>query len=81
MAALFARPRRRAGLYSAATGLGGLVAFYSLLFWRGQYDPNSEIYVWRIGGIELWQDYAVLCTVPISFVGLIMGNLFGEDER
>ena len=80
MAALFARPRRQAGLWSAALGMGGLIAFYTLLFTQGKKDLEADSYVWRIGGVELWQDYAVLCALPVSFAGLAIGNLIGKDE-
>jgi Na+/proline symporter len=81
MGALFAKPRAAAGFWGAATGLGGLTAFYVLLFTQGSFDLDAETYVWRIDGVELWQDYAVLCALPISLLGYALGNLFGEDER
>jgi hypothetical protein len=81
MGALFARPRRTAGFWSALGGLAGLVAFYSLLFNLGVYDPDEQAYVWRVAGLELWPDYAVLCALPASLAGFILGHLFGSDER
>ncbi len=79
MGALFAKPRAAAGFWGAVAGLGGLVLFYALLFSQGQFDAEAETYVWRIGGVELWQDYAVLCALPISLAGYLVGNLFGEE--
>ncbi|MBA3481360.1 MAG: sodium:solute symporter family protein [Pirellulales bacterium] len=81
MGALFAKPRAAAGFWGAVAGLGGLTAFYALLFSQGTFDADAETHVWRIDGIELWQDYAVLCALPISLWGYALGNLFGEDER
>jgi len=81
MGAIFSRPRRAAGLWGALGGLAGLVAFYSLLFKQGIKDPVEETYVWRIGGVELWQDYAALCALPVSLLGFTLGNLFGRRER
>ena len=70
MGALFAKPRAAAGFGGAAAGLGGLTAFYVLLFTQGSFDADAETYVWRFDGVELWQDYAVLCALPISLLPL-----------
>lgn len=79
MGALFAKPRAAAGFWGAVAGLGGLVAFYALLFVNGRYDDGLESYVWQLGPLELWQDYAVLCALPVSLAGFTLGNLFGEE--
>jgi len=81
MGAIFARPRRAAGFWGALTGLAGLIVFYVLLFTQGVKDPEEEIYVWRVAGIELWQSYAVLCALPASLAGFTLGNLLGRRER
>jgi solute:Na+ symporter, SSS family len=80
MGALFAKPRRAAGLAGALAGFAGLVIFYGLVIDRRNYDAEQETYVWRIGGIEIWQDYAVLCTVPVSLAGYTLGNVFGRRD-
>jgi solute:Na+ symporter, SSS family len=74
MAALFTQPRRAAGLWGAVAGLIGLVTFYGLLFGLGVNDEEQQQYVWRIGAVEIWQDYAVLCAVPVSLIGFLIGN-------
>lgn len=79
MGALFARPKQAAGYWGALGGLAGVVAFYGLLFTLGEYDVNEETYVWRVGGAEIWQDYAALVAIPISLVGYALGNLLGKD--
>jgi SSS family solute:Na+ symporter len=80
MAALFARPRRAAGLAGALAGFAGLIAFYGLLFTQGQYMPNEEVYMWQIGPVHLWQDYAALCALPISLAGFLLGHLAGRRD-
>lgn len=80
LGALFSRPRRAAGLWSAISGFAGLAAFYGLLFTYGNYDPVEETHVWRIAGAELWQDFAVLFALPISIAGFTAGNLFGKES-
>lgn len=80
MGALFLRPRRAAGLFAAIAGFIGLVAFYTLLFTLGDYIEDEETYLWRLGAVELWQDYAALCALPVSVIGYAAGNLIGRDE-
>jgi Na+/proline symporter len=78
LAALFARPRPAAGLWGALAGAIGLVVFYTLLFSLGEYSLADETYVLKLGAVELWQDYAVLCALPVSLVGFLLGNRFGR---
>ncbi|MCC6492553.1 MAG: sodium:solute symporter family protein [Pirellulales bacterium] len=80
MAAIFARPRRAAGFWGAVGGLAGLAGFYALLFTQGMKDPHEETYIWRVGGIELWQDYAVLCALPASLGGFVLGHWLEGGE-
>jgi SSS family solute:Na+ symporter len=78
MAALFARPRPAAGLWSSVAGFVGLLAFYGLMFTQGEYSEEHEKHRWIIGSFEIWQDYAALCAIPISFVGYLIGNRLGR---
>jgi SSS family solute:Na+ symporter len=79
MGALFGRPRRAAGLSGTVAGLAGVVAFYGLLFTFGKYDETDETYIWRGGGMEIWQDYASLFAIPVSLAGYWLGNLMGRE--
>jgi SSS family solute:Na+ symporter len=81
MGALFWRPRPAAGFWGAVAGLAGIIGFYSLLYGQGAEDLVEETHVWRIAGFELWEDYAVLCALPISVAGFALGHLLGRDER
>jgi solute:Na+ symporter, SSS family len=78
MGALFTRPKPAAGLAAAVAGLIGLVTFYLLVFTNGTFDAVHEKHVLMVAGIELWQDYAVLCALPVSLVGFLFGNRFGR---
>jgi SSS family solute:Na+ symporter len=80
MAALFGRPRPAAGLCGALAGFAGLVTFYTLVFSLGEYSPSNETFVWKIGGVELWQDYAVLCALPVSVAGFLLGNTLARTD-
>ena len=78
MGALFARPRRAAGMAGAVAGFAGLIAFYGLLFTQGREMEAEETYIWQVGQVELWQDYAALCSLPVSLVGFLLGHAFGR---
>lgn len=78
MAALFARPRRAAGFLGCLFGLGGIIAFYAIVITQGEFDGDEEAYVLRLGNVEVWQDCAALFAIPVSFIGLTLGNIFGR---
>jgi SSS family solute:Na+ symporter len=78
MGALFARPRPAAGLWGAIAGFAGLVAFYALVMQEPNYRELDQTYVLTIGSLEIWQDYAVLCALPVSLAGFIAGNFWGR---
>jgi Na+/proline symporter len=80
LAALFFRPRPEAGLCSAVAGFVGLIAFYGSLHTFGQYNSDHEAQVLELGNVEIWQDYAALCALPISLVGYFLGQHFGRRD-
>jgi SSS family solute:Na+ symporter len=80
MAALFLRPRPAAGLWSAVAGFVGLIAFYGSLHAFGDYNVDHEAQVLTFGSVEIWQDYAALCALPVSLVGYFLGQYFGSSK-
>jgi SSS family solute:Na+ symporter len=80
MAALFGRPRHVAGLWGAIAGFAGLATFYGLLFGLGEYSAKDETFIWRLGPVEVWQDYAVLCALPVSLIGFLLGQFVGRRQ-
>ncbi len=81
LGALFSRPARKSGLWSALAGSAGLVVFYSLVIGLGEKDAEQEAYVWRVGGVDIWQAYAVICVLPVSLAGFLLGNVLGKEEE
>ena len=52
------------------------------------YSVENDIYgtyIWSfsIAGVsfDIWQEYALYFTLPMSFLGFFVGNLLGEDAR
>jgi len=85
MAGLYYRGRKRplAGLLSGAGGLLSVVLFYVLVSLYGVRNEEYDTYILtlRFGGraIEIWQEYALFVSLPVSFLGFIAGNLLGRD--
>ncbi len=75
MGALFGAPARRSGLLAASFGLVALCAYYALIYTRGAFDPDEDTWVWRVGSLELWREYAVLVALPASGMGYLAGRL------
>ena len=78
MGALFFQPRRGAGLWGAIGGFVGLFVFYGVLF---KFDDGEETFVLRLGTVEIWQDYAVLCALPISLAAFLAGNALDRSQE
>jgi solute:Na+ symporter, SSS family len=80
MAAIFLKPKRAAGLAASVAGLAALVAFYAAIFAFGEYAPAQQSWVLRLGGAEIWREFAALVALPFSIAGLALGNLFGRER-
>lgn len=85
MAGLFwPRPKKSlAGLLAGAVGLAGALAFYALVRHWGVWNEDYETWIWRpaigAGAIEIWQEYALLFSLPASFAGFLAGQALGRD--
>lgn len=66
MAAMFFQPARAAGLASSAAGLIALIVFHVIVAVAGVRDEEAESYVLRLGGLEIWREYAVLFALPVG---------------
>lgn len=81
VAAIVSRPRPAAGLWSAAAGFGALVAYHTAVPALGAYDPDAESWVWRVGGLQLWREYAAIVALPASAFGFAIGSIVGAPAR
>jgi SSS family solute:Na+ symporter len=87
MAGLFWKGRKTklAGLLSCATGLASAVAYYLLVHGTGTRSEEYATYIVKLtlGGqtIELWQEYAIFFSLPLSLAGFIVGNLLGREVQ
>ena len=87
MLALFWKGKRTslAGTLSCLTGLGATIVYYLAIAWLGVENEAYGTYIWSfsIGGMsfELWQEYALYFTLPMSLLGFLVGNLLGNDSK
>jgi SSS family solute:Na+ symporter len=76
------RKTSAAGLSSCVVGLASVLAYYVIIQQLGAENEVYGSYIWTfsIGGrsVSLWQEYALYFSLPMSFVGFLVGNLFGS---
>ena len=87
MLALFWKGKRTslAGTLSCLTGLAATIVYYLAIAWLGVENEAYGTYIWSfsIGGMsfDLWQEYALYFTLPMSLLGFLVGNLLGNDSK
>lgn len=82
MAGLFWRGRKTplAGLLSSLTGLASSLIYYFAIFAFGELDEDFATYIWTSGSIELWQEYAMLISVPLSLMAFVVGSALSKAK-
>lgn len=48
---------------------------------QGTFVEAEETYVLHIGSWEIFQEYLMYITLPISFMGFILGVIFGKEKH
>ncbi|MCZ6852827.1 MAG: hypothetical protein O7G86_02805, partial [Gammaproteobacteria bacterium] len=73
-----------AGVLSCLTGLGSVIVYYVSIQQLGVADEVYGTYIWTftLGGesFELWQEYALYFSLPMSLLGFLIGNRIGEPH-
>jgi Na+/proline symporter len=76
------KPVPLAGLLSSIFGALSVIIYYFGLSLIGDYNETWGTYIWtfEVGGesYTLWQEYALFFTLPISFVGFLIGARLGK---
>ncbi|MCP3958716.1 MAG: hypothetical protein GY719_12755, partial [bacterium] len=74
-----------AGILSCATGLVATILFYLAVALLGAPNEIYGTYIWsfQVAGVsfDVWQEYALFFTLPMSFLGFLAGNLLGGEPR
>jgi Na+/proline symporter len=78
------RKTATAGLTSCVVGLASVIVYYVGIQLLGTANEVYGTYIWTfsVGGmsVSLWQEYALFFSLPMSFVGFLVGNLFGSPH-
>ena len=83
---LFWKGRRTAaaGVCSFLFGMISVIGYYFGISYLGVYDETWGTYIWTMewGGLsyELWQEYSLFFSLPMSMLGFVIGNFFGEPR-
>ena len=71
-----------AGTLSCAVGLLGVFAYYIGIQQLGVENEVYGTYIWTFElfgtSFSLWQEYALFFTLPMSFIGFLVGNWLGR---
>ncbi len=71
-----------AGLASCVVGLASVAVYYVGIQQLGAANEVYGTYIWTFSigetSVSLWQEYALFFSLPMSFVGFLVGNLFGS---
>jgi SSS family solute:Na+ symporter len=78
------RKTRAAGVMSFVFGMVSVALYYFGISQMGIYDETWGTYIWtvEIGEVsyEFWQEYSLFFSLPISFLGFLLGNLIGSPH-
>jgi SSS family solute:Na+ symporter len=73
-----------AGVLSCTLGLVSVIAFYIAIYRLGVANETYGTYVWsfELWGVsfDVWQEYGLFFTLPLSFIGFLIGNLVGSER-
>jgi len=76
------RKTKTAGLTSCAAGLASVALYYVGIQQLGVSNDVYGTYIWTFSigetSISLWQEYALFFSLPMSFIGFLVGNQFGS---
>jgi Na+/proline symporter len=71
-----------AGLSSCVVGLVSVIIYYLGIQQLGEPNDVYGTFIWTFSigdmSFSLWQEYALFFSLPISFIGFLVGNQFGS---
>jgi SSS family solute:Na+ symporter len=73
-----------AGTLSCAVGLASVIVYYLGIQQLGVANETYGTWIWtfQIAGtsVSLWQEYALFFTLPMSFLGFLIGSWIGRED-
>ena len=70
--------KKIAGLLATAFGLGASFIWYIWTNFFGKWSEDWEVYVIKIGNLELWQEYGIIIITPIVLIIYLIANAVGK---
>jgi SSS family solute:Na+ symporter len=72
-------PKKIAGSIATIFGLVASVVWYVWSNYFGAWSEDWEVYVIKLGEIELWQEYGILIITPLVLVIYLIANALGKE--
>ena len=72
-------PKKIAGTVATVFGFVTSLGWYIWTNFFGTYIEDMDIYVIKIGEVELWQEYGIIIITPIVFILYLIFNKFGKE--
>ncbi len=72
-------PKKIAGTLATAFGLIASVGWYIWSNFFGTWSEDWEVYIIKIGNLELWQEYGILIITPMVFIVYLVANALGKE--
>lgn len=72
-------PKKIAGTLATTFGLVASLIWYIWTNYFGTWSEDWEVYVIKIGNLELWQEYGILIITPIVFIIYLVANALGKE--
>ncbi len=72
-------PKKIAGTVATVFGFFASIIWYIWTNFFGTYIEDMDIYVIKIGEMELWQEYGILIITPIVFILYMIFNAIGKE--
>lgn len=72
-------PKKIAGAVATVFGFTASIIWYIWTNFFGTYIEDMDIYVIKIGEVELWQEYGILIITPIVFILYLIFNALGKE--
>ena len=67
---------------SCMVGLASVIIYYVVIQQLGVENDVYGTYIWSFSigetHFSLWQEYALFFSLPMSFLGFLLGNLMGS---
>lgn len=72
-------PKKIAGTVATLFGFCSSIIWYIWTNFFGTYIEDLDIYVIKIGNMELWQEYGIIIITPIVFILYLIFNKLGTE--